>query len=386
MQNLLIAFITGLTTGGLSCLAVQGGLLASSLGNQIENEMQAASMQSRRKKNKRAGGGAAAHSQIDRSKFATPILVFLAAKLAAYTVLGFILGLLGSMFQLSPITRSILQIAIGIYMVGSALRMLNVHPIFRYFAFEPPAFLRRHIRKTASSASAVPALLGALTVLIPCGVTQAMMAVALGTGNPWDGAALMFAFVLGTSPVFFGVVYFATQLGSRLEKYFMRFVAAVMLILGLVAIDTGLTLAGSPVSITQFVNRFRAPAEEVQVTEAQQEFKAFELNTPGPTSKTAEDVSSEAPGDGTVVTINIKNGGYEPRVVHAKAGMPIQVRLVSKNTYSCALAFVIPSLGIEEYLQSTDERLFEIPAQEQGTEVPFYCSMGMFTGSIIFDL
>ncbi len=29
---------------------------------------------------------------------------------------------------------------------------------------------------------------GALTVLIPCGVTQAMMAVALATGNPLQGA------------------------------------------------------------------------------------------------------------------------------------------------------------------------------------------------------
>ena len=39
MEGLLLAFITGLTTGGLSCLAVQGGLLASSLANQIEKDM-----------------------------------------------------------------------------------------------------------------------------------------------------------------------------------------------------------------------------------------------------------------------------------------------------------------------------------------------------------
>ncbi len=39
MNQYLIAFITGLTTGGLSCLAVQGGLLASSLAHQIEQDM-----------------------------------------------------------------------------------------------------------------------------------------------------------------------------------------------------------------------------------------------------------------------------------------------------------------------------------------------------------
>src|SRR4026209_1157062 len=36
--RIMVAFVTGLTTGGLSCLAVQGGLLASSLAHQIEQD------------------------------------------------------------------------------------------------------------------------------------------------------------------------------------------------------------------------------------------------------------------------------------------------------------------------------------------------------------
>src|SRR5687767_1989058 len=36
--QIFIALITGLTTGGLSCLAVQGGLLASSMAHQIEQD------------------------------------------------------------------------------------------------------------------------------------------------------------------------------------------------------------------------------------------------------------------------------------------------------------------------------------------------------------
>ena len=39
MNQLIVAFITGLTTGGLSCLAVQGGLLASSLEQQLEQQL-----------------------------------------------------------------------------------------------------------------------------------------------------------------------------------------------------------------------------------------------------------------------------------------------------------------------------------------------------------
>ena len=40
MQPIVLAFITGLTTGGLSCLAVQGGLLAGSIASEIEQSVQ----------------------------------------------------------------------------------------------------------------------------------------------------------------------------------------------------------------------------------------------------------------------------------------------------------------------------------------------------------
>ena len=56
----------------------------------------------------------------------------------------------------------------------------------------------------------------------------------------------MFAFTLGTSPVFFLVAYLATQIGARLEKAFIRFVAIVVLLLGLYTFDGGLNLMGQP--------------------------------------------------------------------------------------------------------------------------------------------
>src|SRR5512133_1908279 len=53
MSQLIVAFVTGLTTGGLSCLAVQGGLLASSLAHQIEQDYVAQAAQNKpRKKNR----------------------------------------------------------------------------------------------------------------------------------------------------------------------------------------------------------------------------------------------------------------------------------------------------------------------------------------------
>ena len=355
--RIMVAFVTGLTTGGLSCLAVQGGLLASSLAHQIEQDYLEQSTQLTKRGNKKS-------LPKKRSSTALPILLFLIAKLVAYTLLGVLLGWLGSFLTLSPLTRAFLMIAIGVFMIGNALRMFNVHPIFRYFSIEPPKFITRYIRRTSKGTDTfTPIFLGALTVFIPCGVTQAMMAAALATGSPLTGAAMMFAFVLGTSPVFFIVAYLTTELGSRLEKFFMRFVAVTVLILGLVTLDGGLNVMGSPLSF-QNLSRNLFPSE----------------------SSTAAQASApqSAASDGQL-TLQVENKGYFPQTLRADANTAIKLNLVTNKTYSCARDFVIPALNYYQLLPDTGSVQVNIPAQPAGTRMFFTCSMGMYTGMIIFE-
>ncbi|PKN98744.1 MAG: hypothetical protein CVU42_11040 [Chloroflexi bacterium HGW-Chloroflexi-4] len=346
MLSLWVAFITGLTTGGLSCMAVQGGLLASSLANQIEKEV---------------GGPGTKTKQKKSPKIALPITLFLTAKLIAYTLMGALLGALGSVLQVTPTMRAILQFLIAIFMIGNALRMLNVHPIFRYFSFEPPASVTRFIRKKAKNKTSLftPIFLGALTILIPCGITQSMMAGAIATGSPLLGAALMFAFTLGTSPVFFILSYFATKLGSLLEKQLVRVVAVVLLVLGLLSIDTGLNLLGSPYSITKLLQTNTQP-------------------------KVAEMLPVESQS-ANVITLNVVNSGYQPNVLQAPADTELTLNLITKNTNSCSRAFLIPELNISELLDQTGTKSVLIPAQPAGKKIAFTCSMGMYTGEIVFN-
>src|SRR6266496_6600572 len=112
MSQFVVAFITGLTTGGLSCLAVQGGLLASSLAHQIEQDY--AEQVAYGKTHRRVKAKAPVHSNS-----ALPIFLFLVAKITAYTLLGALLGLLGSYLTLSPTVRAFLMIVIAIFMLGN---------------------------------------------------------------------------------------------------------------------------------------------------------------------------------------------------------------------------------------------------------------------------
>ncbi len=355
MSQLLVAFVTGITTGGLSCLAVQGGLLASSLAHQIEQDY--VEHTTHHKKSKQA--------QSVRTNSALPISLFLVSKLVAYTLLGALLGWVGSFLTLSPTTRAVLMIAIGIFMVGNALRMFNIHPIFRYFSIEPPKFITRYIRRTAKGTdTATPIFLGLLTVFIPCGVTQAMMATALGTGSALMGAALMFAFTLGTSPVFFLVAYLATELGAKLEKFFMRFVAIVVLILGFVTFDSGLNLIGSPFSLQNMTRNWFTPQAAANAS----------ADVPQPVTA----------AEGEIV-LNVGNNGYSPAILKAPAGKDLTLSLITNKTYSCARDFVIPDLNYYELLPDTGTVQVNIPAQEAGSTLFFTCSMGMYTGQIVFE-
>src|SRR5687767_169156 len=133
-MNYLAIFLTGLTTGGLTCLAMQGGLLASVIANQKEDEIE---------KEKTKTG----FDELDW----LPVALFLISKLIAHVVLGFLLGWLGSQIELSLTMRLIFQGLAAVFMLATAANLLELHPIFRYVVFQPPKFMMRMVRNSTKS-------------------------------------------------------------------------------------------------------------------------------------------------------------------------------------------------------------------------------------------
>jgi hypothetical protein len=190
-----------------------------------------------------------------------------------------------------------------------------------------------------------------------------MMATALGSGSILMGAALMFAFVLGTSPVFFIIAYLTTELGARLAKFFMRFVALVVLILGFTTLNSGLNVLGSPLSF-QNLTRNLIPSN----------------SDSAPLSESPQPAANDSS-----IFLSVKNDGYFPRTLSAPADTAVTLNLITNQTYSCARDFVIPSLNVYQLLPDTGTMQVSIPAQPTGTTLFFTCSMGMYTGQIVFQ-
>lgn len=342
-MNLWVVFLTGLTVGGLTCLAVQGGLLASIIAAREEKEIES-------------------RKNIKNSLW--PVGAFVIAKLIAYSLLGLVLGAFGGLLNISQNVQIWMQGIAGIYMIAVGLNLLNVHPFFRYVVFQPPRFLTRLVRNQSKSKDIfAPALLGAMTIFIPCGTTLAMEALAISSGNALYGMLIMFFFILGTAPLFFGLGTLTSVLGDKFRGRFLRLAAILVIYLGITSLNGSLVASGSSFSLQ---NLYANSPIEISLGGSVQE-------APGPETIVENGVQN--------ATIQITSKGYSPTYLKVKQGVPVNLTLVSKDAYNCAAAFRIPSLRIGKNVQPNTTEVLTFTPKEKG-KIAFTCSMGMYTGTI----
>lgn len=331
MPNLWLIFTTGLIAGGFTCAAVQGGLLATIIAQQKNEDPKSVNI--------------------------IPILSFLIAKLIAYTILGFFLGWLGSFFQFSLSMQATLLVFVAIFMIGTALSFLEIHPVFRFFIIQPPRILTRFVRRqTKSQHVFAPTLFGASTIFIPCGTTQAMMALAVASGSPIGGALVLSTFVIGTFPVFFLLGYSIEWLRDILRDRFAKVAAVVIFGMAVWNLNTALILSGST-----FVPSRALRSVYCTVT--------FCDNN---------DITFVRPK--TDVTIRIRPNGYILEDPVITAGERITLTLINDDAVNCAQAFTIPSLGIQEIVPLGTTKTVSFIAPTNQSELAFTCSMGMYGG------
>jgi plastocyanin domain-containing protein len=97
-----------------------------------------------------------------------------------------------------------------------------------------------------------------------------------------------------------------------------------------------------------------------------------------------QNASGKIPGDVPTsqnIVIEITPQGYSPNYIRVKKGSPVTIKVVNRETYSCASAFRIPSLGFSANLQPGQEKTITFTPSEVG-RIPFSCSMGMYRGVI----
>lgn len=325
-----VLFLVGMLTS-IHCVGMCGGImLTQSLSkNNIINENQ------------------------NKFKTLMPSILYNAGRVTSYTIIGGIVGALGSVLSLSLNVKAGLQIFAGVFMVIMGLNMAGFS-LFRKFNIKLPWSSCKIKNKPKA-----PFLVGMLNGLMPCGPLQTMQLYALGTGSAMAGAISMFLFSLGTVPLMLAFGAISGLLSKGYTKQLLKFSGILVVVLGLIMGNRGLALAGVGIpnagTLAQSLSGNEANASQANIGKATLENGV------------------------QVIRMTVDNNGYTPNAFYVQKGIPVKWIITGSQINSCNNAVVVPSLNIQKTLTSGENTIEFTP---KDGDINFSCWMGMIRGII----
>lgn len=282
-----------------------------------------------------------------------------AGKTITYVVLGALFGLLGSFVAFTPKFKGIAGLVAGLFLIIYGLNMINVFPWLRKIQFRGPKFLEK-VNVNAVKGNKGPFAIGLLNgLMIACGPLQAMLIFAAGTGSIFQGALSMFAFGIGTLPLMLGFGSIATVIGSKFTKKILKVSAVIVIIMGVVMVNRGLTLTGTGYDFNTIFASVRASEDGI---------------TGATTGIDLKDGYQE-------IRMDVNRYGWEPDKFILKKGVPVKWIINGKQINGCNNAIQVPKLGLDFPIRK-GEQIIEFTPTKEG-KIAWSCWMGMIPGIFI---
>lgn len=278
-----------------------------------------------------------------------PAFLYNLGRVASYTILGGIIGALGSVFSLSITAKAAMQLFAGAFMIMMGFNMAGFRA-FRKFHIKLPQFACKAKNKAGS-----PFIVGLLNGLMPCGPLQTMQLFALGTGSAEKGALAMFVFSIGTVPLMLTFGALSGLLSKGYTKKILKLSGVLIIVLGLIMGNRGLALAGINVN----------------------PMTAFASGSGGSSNAYVAKATLQ---DGIqIINMTADNNGYTPNSFYVQKGIPVKWIIDGKEMNSCNNAIVARELNLEWKLKK-GENIKEFTPGDK--DINFSCWMGMIRGVI----
>lgn len=280
-------------------------------------------------------------------------LMYGTGKIISYTVIGAMFGLLGSIIAFTPMMRGVAGLLAGLFLILFGLKMLNFIPILRKIQFKTPKFIAKFVGEKQKDSS--PLVIGLLNgLMIACGPLQAIYIMAAGTGSIVEGAKLLFVFALGTLPVMLGFGYFASYLSNKMTNKILKASGVIVIILGLLMMNNGLTLTGT----------------------------GYDFNSiTGNAIATSSDNVAVMNGDYQEIRMEVDRSGWTPDRFVLRKDVPVKWIINGEEINGCNNAIQVPKLGLNFDIEQ-GEQVIEFTPTEEGT-ITWSCWMGMIPGVFV---
>lgn len=274
-----------------------------------------------------------------------PSVLYNLGRVVSYTIIGGIVGGIGSVLSLNQNVKVGIMVVAGLSMILMACRMGNLFSFLknRKSPFSKILNIKTKIRLSFPNS---PFVIGMLNGLMPCGPLQSMQIYALSTGSVLNGATSMFLFSVGTFPLMFLLGYISTLLTFKFRQNAIKFGTMLLIVLGINMIGRGASLAGFNINIFSKQN--------VAVSTLKDNIQ--------------------------VVETTMKSGEYE--AIEIKVNVPVKwiIYADEESLNGCNNPIVIPEYGIEITLQPGENIIEFLPTSEG--DFLYTCWMGMIKGTI----
>lgn len=320
--SIITPLLIGLLAGVSTCMALVGGLVLGIAARWSES-----------------------HPEMTGWQKFMPHMAFNAGRVVGFTILGGVIGLLGSVIRLSNIFLSVLTIGVGLTMMILGAKLTELFPKLNTVSITLPSGISKTLGITKERGSnRVAFLSGALTFFLPCGFTQAMQLFAMSTGNMISGGLIMGLFAVGTIPGLLSIGGLSSFFKGQAAKLFFKIAGIAVFTLGIFNIQNG--------------------------------WFVFANSIQGGQSNTA--VVTTNNGSVQEVYMNESAYGYTPNDFTVQQGKTVRWIINAQDIFSCASSLVLPKFGISKQLQK-GENIIEFTPTDIG-DIPFSCSMGMYRG------
>lgn len=330
-----------------------------------------------------------------------PALLYNMGRVVSYTVIGFLLGLVGFLIGggsgtgLPTLVQGILKLIAGAVMVVMGINMLGLFPWLRPLTLRPPKFLAAKIGIRKAKATR-PWFVGLLNGLMPCGPLQSMQIIALASGNPLAGALSMCLFSLGTVPLMLGLGSIVSALGKRFTQAVMNVGAVLVAVLGLAMLSQGGSLSGVllPDQLLIGIIVFCVLGVVASVPFSKKIYRLSALVGAACLMAAAlvfwgswNNRTEMQPADGAVladgvqvISSTLAPGSYPS--ISVQAGIPVRWTITAEegSINGCNYKMILQAYDIE-YVFEEGENIIEFTPEQPGT-YQYTCWMGMIHGTI----
>lgn len=341
-ENMDIWFVLliGLVAGTSSCIAVTGGVLLSVAAKYNQNVKAPTAWQ----------------------KF-KPHLYFNVGRIISYTVLGGVLGFIGSKLTISPTVTGVISLLASAFMIIMGLNILHLFPGLGKLMPKPPKFLSNRILDLEGKTGKwIPFAMGALTFFLPCGFTQSLQIFVLSKGDWLQGALTMMFFSLGTLPALLSLSAVSSFAKGGFQRYFLKFSGVLVLIIGMSNITNSFALLG--INGTAFANVFKS-------------------NNSANVAQASDGPLPRIENGKQIVDMTVDGYQYKPNRFTVYQGIPVEWRIDGRNAQGCGRVVTMPSLGITAFMPADSIKTVTFTPKDIGT-YSFNCTMGMMTPNSAF--